>query len=480
MSRAHKIASMQDPEERDFARHGRRWLAGVGAVLLLAAGSAGSGSDQRVRTRMLTGPNGTDRMKEPNVAVDPADPDRIVVTAPSRTPKAAYAYYWWSRDGGRSWKRSFLKPWKPRYDIASDPALAFGPDCRVYYTHLDFGDFQKARKLEDGQWLEQGGLGLQSSDDCGKTFTPTRIAQNPPGNLQADKDWIAVDAYPASKYRGSVYVFFSFIGSLVDRRDTATDIQFVYSRDGRTFSEPRQLSQNGYVVANSVRPDGTLDAIWEERRWDSQKIWHVTSTDGGETFSAPRLVTGLEATSVLDWPVLTSTEKGTLVAAWCQRSDRSPAGRYESKIFYSVFDKDAWSPAAALEPDLPAGAWMSTPALAASEGAAWLLAYGADAKETRVTLYRAPLDTHRFTQHVVLGKRDFGVRNYCPGWLDCFDQAEQPGTKAQQFSPGDYVGLSGAGKRVVAAYVLPRRNDLEVTKLPTLYVSIVEDSSSPD
>lgn len=465
------------------------WLRDAGlalAVVSCAAWSVAAGNAPRVRTLVLSGPKGTEPMREPNVAVDPSDPDRIVVTAPSRgivvtSPSGdrheARAYYWASRNGVRSWTRGFLKPWKPNYDIASDPALAFGPDCRVYYTHLDFGDYTKAHELEDGQWLEEGGLGLQRSEDCGKTFTPTRIAQNPPGNLQADKDWIAVDTFRGSKYRGSVYVFFSYIGSLYDRKDTATDIQFVFSRDGKTFSQPRKLSPNGYVVANAVRPDGTLDAIWEERRWDSQKIWHVSSTDGGETFSAPRLVVALEGTAVLDWPVLTATEKGSLIAAWCQRSDRSIAGRYESKIFSSVFEDGSWSPARALEPELPAGAFMSTPALAASQGAAWLLAYGADASKTQVVLYRAPLDSHRFAKHTVLGKRDFGVKNYCPGWLDCFedDPAAKEKPEKEQFFPGDYVGLSGAGKRVVAAYVLPRNNDRQVSKLPTLYVSIVDE-----
>ena len=465
---------------------GPRTAALALAAVLCAVSSGVAANAPRVRTLILSGPAGTEPMREPNVAVDPVDPDRIVVTSPSRglvieSPSGdrheARAYYWASRNGLRTWTRGHLEPWKPNYDVASDPALAFGPDCRVYYAHLDFGDYTKAEKLEDGQWLEEGGLGLQRSEDCGKTFTPTRIAHNRPGNLQADKDWIAVDTSPGSRYRGSVYVFFSYIGSLYDKKDTATDIQFVFSRDGKTFSQPRKVSPNGYVVANAVRPDGTLDAIWEERRWDSQKIWHVTSTDGGETFSAPRLVVGLEGTAVLDWPVLTATEKGTLIAAWCQRSDRSIAGRFEAKIFTSVFEDGAWSRARALEPDLPAGAFMSTPALAASEGAAWLLAYGAGAKETQVVLYRAPLDSHRFVKHAVLGKRDFGVRNYCPGWLDCFEEdpaaTEKPETDL--FFPGDYVGLSGSGKRVVAAYVLPRHNGRPVTKLPTLYVSIVDD-----
>jgi hypothetical protein len=452
--------------------------AGLVLTLVAAAASPAGKAPPTVRMLTLSGPKGDEPMREPNVAVDPTNPDRIVVTAPSRTPKSATAYHWSTRDGGRDWSRGSLRPLHPGFDIASDPAIAFGPDCRVYYGHLDFGDFARARKLEDGRWLKEGGLGVQRSEDCGRTFTPMRVADNPSASRQADKDWVAVDAWPGSRFRGSVYVMFSFIGSLVDRRDEATDVWFVFSRDGKSFSAPRRLSPNGYVVANAVRPDGTLDAIWEERRWDSQKIWHVSSSDGGETFSAPRLVVALEGGAALDWPVLTATAKGTLVAAWCRRSDRSPAGRYESRIDTAVFENGAWSSPRELVPELAAGEWMSTPALAATDHSVWLLAYGADARETRVSLHRAPLETMRFADRLVLGRRNFGTASFCPGWLDCFDQKEEPGAKKraeEQFSPGDYVGLSGAGRRVAAAYVLPRDDGPRVTKRPTLYVTIVDE-----
>lgn len=437
------------------------------------------GDEGRVRTVMLTGPNGTDPMREPNVAVDPGDPDNIVATALSRSRNAAYAYYWTSRDGLRTWTRGFLKPAKPNFDIASDPSLSYGPDCRVYYTHLDFGYFRKAKVLKDGDWLSEGGLGFQRSEDCGKTFTPSRIASNPSDHLQADKDWIAVDASSSGKYRGSIYVFWSFIGSLVDKSDIATDIQFAYSRDGgKTFAPPRQLSKNGYVVATSVRPDGTLDAIWEERRWDSQKIWHVTSSDGGQTFSPPGLVVAVAKDVVLDWPVLTATPGGSLVAAWCQRG-RDFSHRFESEVFTSAWKDGSWSQPRPLEPDPASGSWTSIPTLAATDGAVWLLAYHVDAKQTQVVLYRAPRDNDRFEHDVVLAMRHFGVSQFCPGWLDCFSEEPEPKpkpkTQEEQFSPGDYVGLSGAKGRVVAAYILPRRDDRRVSRLPTLYVSVVRE-----
>ena len=449
----------------------------VCALVCLVLSGLAIGVEDRVRTVMLSGPNGTDPMREPNVAIDPNDPDNIVATALSRSGKAAYAYYWTSRDGLRTWTRGFLKPVKPHFDIASDPSISYGPDCSVYYAHLDFGDFQKARGLKDGDWLSEGGLGFQRSEDCGKTFTPSRIASNPSDHLQADKDWIAVDASSSGKYRGSVYVFWSFIGSLVDKSDAATDIQFAYSRDGgKSFSPPRQLSRNGYVVATSVRPDGTLDAIWEERRWNSQKIWHVKSTDGGETFSSPALVVAVAEEVVLDWPVLTATSGGSLVAAWCQRG-RAFGHRFESEVYSSVWKDGSWSPPRPLEPDPAPGGWTSIPSLAATDGAVWILAYHVDARQTQVVLYRAPRDTDRFERDGVLATRHFGVRQFCPGWLDCFSDEPQPRVRTQeeQFSPGDYVGLSGAKGRVVAAYILPRKDDRRVSRLPTLYVSVIRE-----
>jgi|RhiMetdeSRZDD1v2_1073273.scaffolds.fasta_scaffold07596_8 hypothetical protein len=461
-----------------MGRTGRAIPAVCALACLTANGSAVGGGDPSFRTTRLSGPSPANRMREPNVAVDPIDPSHIVVTALSRTKQEAFAFTWASMDGGRSWTRGFLKPAFPRYDIASDPSLAFGPDCRVYFTHLDFGDFKTASTLKDGQWLKEGGLGFQRSGDCGKTFQPSRLADNTADGRQADKDWLAVDSSPSSKFRGSVYVFWSYIGSLVDKSDEATDIRFAYTRDGgRTFSPPRQLSRNGYVVQTVVRPDGTLDAIWEERRWNSRKIWHVSSFDGGETFSAPRLVVGVPEPGVLDWPVLAATGPDTLVAGWCQRADGSRTGRLESRIFTAVFRDGAWSAPQALEPDLPGGSFVSIPALAATDDAAWLLAYRVDPATTRVVLYRAALPSHRFVQHSILGTRQFGTKQFCPGWLDCFeeDPAADPKTEVEQFFPGDYVGLSGAKRRLAAAYILPRDDDRRVDSTHTLYVHVLDE-----
>ena len=268
----------------------------------------------------------------------------------------------------------------------------------------------------------------------------------------------------------------SFIGSLVDKSDTATDVQFARSRDGgRTFSPPRQLSSGGYVVQAVVRPNGTLDAIWEERRWYSRKIWHVSSADGGETFSEPRLVVAVAETDTLDWPVLAALGDDALVAGWCERA-RDPGHRYESRISYSVFRNSAWSAAQPLEPGLPPGTWISIPALASTNSAAWLLAYRVDAHTTRVVLYRMTPDTLRFEAAETLAIRHFGVDQFCPGWLDCFpEEPKQTPAIPEQFSPGDYVGLRGAKRRVVAAYILPLDDDRRVSRLPTLYVTIVDE-----
>jgi hypothetical protein len=453
-------------------------LAAVWALCIAAGVPTDRGSEKRPRTTSLSGPSATNRMHEPNVAVDPNNPDRIVATALSRTAKAAFAFTWSSGDGGRSWTRGVLKSAFPKYDIASDPTLAFGPDCRVYFAHLDFGDFQTASGLKDGEWLREGGLGFQRSDDCGKTFKPSRVANNTEDGRQADKCWLAADASAASRFRGSVYVFWSYIGSLVDKGSEATDVQFALTRDGgRTFSKPRQLSRNGYVVQTVVRPDGVLDAIWEERRWNSRKIWHVSSSDGGETFSEPRLVVEIRDPAVLDWPVLAAAGPDSLVAAWCQRSEGAPAGRFEAKIFTSVFRDGAWSPARALEPDLPADAFVSIPALAATADTIWLLAYRVDPVKTQVVLYRSPLSSHGFSRHAILGTRQFGAKQFCPGWLDCFeeDPGGDPKARVEQFFPGDYVGLSGAGRRLVAAYILPRHDDRRVDSTHTLYVSVLDE-----
>src|SRR5438876_414757 len=241
---------------------------------------------------------------EPSIAVSNDNPQHIAIGGYS--PQSIEGYYWSSLDGGRSWTTGELQV--PGRHGAVDPSVRFLSYCEVLYLHGDPGEPKRFLELwekdlhhEGAYWVSDGGLGLQRSTDCGKTYRGTQLVTNPSAQLSVDKPWLAVDRNPASKFGGSVYALWSILGDVWDERPEATDINFMFSRDaGAHFSTPRQLFKHGYAVQALVRPDGVLDVVWTNKRWKNRKIWHMTSTDGGVSFSDPVLLASVSGDTVID------------------------------------------------------------------------------------------------------------------------------------------------------------------------------------
>lgn len=241
-------------------------------------------ADRRVGTAadFLDGADQT----EPTIAVNPTDPYNLVAGFHDLYPgkndltcRSAVSF-----DGGRTWTPGAILPMKYSTFTCSDSGLAADPGGRFYYSYVEF----------DGQGASNHGnlLHVAVSNDGGRTFPdPSVVVEGVPFDY-IDKPYIASDAWPASRYRGSIYVTYEF------GFGPTTDIRVVLSRDaGRTWSVPALIAPavpdteviNGTLPV--VAPDGTVYVFYSH--WTigvfpgGLAIRYVRSRDGGITWSRP-------------------------------------------------------------------------------------------------------------------------------------------------------------------------------------------------
>lgn len=201
-----------------------------------------------------------------------------------------------------------------------------------------------------------------------------------------------------------------------------------------------------HQVQLAVRADGTLDAVW--RAAEANRIVHASSRDGGATFSKPEPISADRERGAGQFPSLTGAADGRLLAAWGHRGE----------VFSAVWSSGKWSAAQPLAKKLPDGDRLTHPAVAATASALWVLAYRHERTpaRVRVVLYRST---------------DHGA-----GWEEYSTLATREPTGGKGvMSPGDYIGLTAAGNRVYAAYVLPGEGGDGPG--PRLYVSSLDGSA---
>jgi hypothetical protein len=276
---------------------------------------------------------------ETTIAVDPADPNRIVAgsndyrnfnSREQRNDSSGWAYA--SRDGGRTWTNVQLPHLTFQtggtgalayMDAAGDPAIAFGPNHSVYYANLIFS----RAAVPDGQQPATG-IAMSVSHDGGYTWgEPTVIqldgvttAGTPtPTYVFNDKEWVAVDPF-----RGTAYVTWTRFTYDTDGNYLESPIMESKSTDGgRHFSTPTRVSPSLTGFKGGITPfgsgsnpvvanDGTLHVAYETSvcqtaacngASDHDAVVDAVSRDGGRTFRTT------EVASDFDFP--NNEEAGT-------------------------------------------------------------------------------------------------------------------------------------------------------------------------
>ncbi len=278
---------------------------------------------------------------EPHIAVDPLDPEHLVVGVIDYNAPGVVSYV--SIDGGASWDG----PFQQRYiesDLGSggDPVVAFDRNGRVYMASISIGF--EAFKIR-GNPLEEivSSIAISASDDggyiWGKTVSSARSkvvlnisAADQTGVIGTialgflDKPWMSIGPDTNDPSKDAIYLSYTHFvqrysvisvlgGGIIAFQNPVVDttIELVKSVDGgKTWSSPvkvsptvtqvlganresEQFADTSRVVQGSqpaVTPDGAVYVGWIDSTDDEAfrgiaQIWVAKSTDGGRTFSKP-------------------------------------------------------------------------------------------------------------------------------------------------------------------------------------------------
>ena len=289
---------------------------------------------------------------EPAIAIDPNNPNRIVVGMNDYTARAwscmvgstpcsaladGYSGTYYSNDGGATWccvatdpaHLGTLIPGVERltggiYDAGGDPSLAFNTQGEVFYAGLGFD-----RVLApDTVTVSKGTFDSSGALHWGM---PTFINPVNSPSILNDKEWIAVDSHVGNPFQDRIYVSWTrFVFNPITGRYVQSPIAFVYSSDdGATFSAPALISGNVLYDQGSrpiVGPDGTVYVFWEgsTRLATFSSTYMVKSMDGGVTWSKPVAIATLTdiippsntVFRVNSFPAAAVGPDGTLYATW--------------------------------------------------------------------------------------------------------------------------------------------------------------------
>ncbi len=222
------------------------------------------------------------------------------------------------------------------------------------------------------------------------------------------------------------------------------------------------VGEEGLGVQMTIRSGGSLDMVWmrEEASDSTYSIMHASSNDGAATATEPTVVVTIsEKGWAPDLPTLAVNSRDELLACWLVvKLDEG-----QTRIDCSLYKEGSWSVAAPIFSDEKRT--VGYPALAAVADTWWLLTYEADSLATRVLLSQSQ-DGHSFEPVDTLKTAPLPADGFCPSpMLPCRRDLGL-------FMPGDYVGLTASGSRLVAAYVLPQEGAPDA--LAEMWVSIID------
>ena len=329
-----------------------------------------------------------DAANEPSLAVDPTNPNRIVIgwrQFDDVTSDFRQAGYGFSTNGGYDWTfPGVLEPGVFR----SDPVLDFDNQGNFYYNSLQSSFECDVFAIRDGgvvwgppvpaqggdkQWMRIDRTGGPSAGHnysywndsfttCAGSFTRSTDDANsfePCENIIGDPFWgtLAVDAdanlYLTGTSGGNIVVIKS-----TDAKDPGSPVTF-------DFSSPVDLD-GGLGVAEPINPQGLLGQAWVdvdvsvgpgrdnvyvvasvERSSvaDPADVMFAKSTDGGLTFDPPVRINTDTGTDAYQWfGTMSVAPNGRIDVIWLDTRD-APNNTFDSALYYAFSEDqgDTWS-----------------------------------------------------------------------------------------------------------------------------------------
>jgi hypothetical protein len=265
---------------------------------------------------------------EPDIEVNPANPLHMI--ASSNDYGTCCDEFYTTFDGGQTWATGNMSRESPAR-TGSDPVTVFDRKHGVaIHSSLNY-TVQHA----GGAQACDGDLVVSLSHDGGLTWEPPVLVDDGIGcdlsktQLFNDKEWIVTDNNPASPLYGRTYVTWSkFLSASGVFQSSA--IWEAHSDDGgATWSTPHAISGSNAALCTfqtsgpagecdenqfsvpTIGSDGTVyvafenaqnTALWETAMEFDDQYLLVRSTDGGQTWSSPTFIAGLED-GTSDYPV---------------------------------------------------------------------------------------------------------------------------------------------------------------------------------
>jgi hypothetical protein len=410
---------------------GTRLVAVLAAGALLVAANLPRVSFAHAGTTRIDGPR-LNFLSEPEIAVDPNDPSRVLVVSKDNFALQAYS----SSDGGASFTggRAIDGSYIDAPALATDPVALFDGDGTAFFGQL------VSRQLS--REAAESIVGLMRSDDGGATFaSPVAIARKPFEDSGGDdfgpfdKEWLAVDRTGGAR-DGALYA--AWVRIKRGPRGTNT-IRFARSLDGgATWSRPMRISSRERLALGpqvAVLPDGSVHVAWASLRREQDDrgvVVHASSRDGGLSFGRPRRVArfrnGLAAYPLV--ALSAAPDEARLLACW------ATGGRRVSRAVCAPWRRGhGWGHPRAVAP-WSRGRHDLVAVAADGDRRFWVSLYATRPRHgLRVLLQRTGDGGRSFIRERTLARRPYRLATFV----------------------GDYTGLEAEGGRVFAAYVLPRR-----------------------
>lgn len=513
----------------------------VGALPAVVLGA--NGGDTRVSVGSPAAPFAQSKQNEPAVAVDANTPRIVAAGANEEidveacnagdatscpfTNGVGTSGVYFSLDGGHSWVQPTYTGWTARDCLGpaacvthvgpigtlpkyyenglvsdGDPSLAFGPKpgpngfswgngSRLYYANLA-SRFPTSTPAETFKGFEA--IAVSRTDDVASAAAGNASAWMAPvivskqnSTLFADHEQVWADNAQSSPYFGNVYVCYAAFRGQEKGNALPNPITVARSQDGGDTWKTAQVSDASNNVTHGQQDcwlrtssSGIVYVFWEATKANTgNAIYMARSSNGGQSFGQPQIVSTFTATGLTDPVSGDSTIDGVagarggtfptadiangaptgqgatdeIVVAWqngTTPSTTAPGPNESVVVAYSTDGGATWS---STTNAVPGGDRPNMPAIAISpDGGDVYLAYNAFLVPWQTTTANP-----RLMQSVVRHATT-GAGGAPTGWADLFrgPTGDARGASANSLADeflGDYNNAAATNDAVVAVYV---------------------------
>jgi hypothetical protein len=264
---------------------------------------------------------------EPQIAVDPVAPGHLI--ASSNDYGTCCDQFYTTFNSGAAWTTGNMSRNSPQV-TGSDPVTTFDRKHGVaIHSSLNYS-FQ----LPTGEAC-RGDVVVSVSGDGGISWDPAIVVDSGFGcdlsNTQAfnDKEWVVTDNNPSSPFYGRTYLTWTKFISASGAYQSSAIFESYSDDGGKHWTKAQEISGSNAALCTyqtsgpagqcdedqfsvpTVAPNGTVyvafqndqnQALWEPGEVFDDQYLLVKSTDGGQTWSSPSFVVGLEDGSN-DYPI---------------------------------------------------------------------------------------------------------------------------------------------------------------------------------